>query len=83
MLQAPQTASMMAVPDVSLDHLEQLPPSSAEQPVGAAGMLLAPAERGMDTTLPESAAEGPPVGPAAKDNALPPAENKQPGDSRA
>ena len=37
-LQAPQMASVMAVPDASLHHLEQLPPSGAEQPVGAAEM---------------------------------------------
>ena len=60
----------MAVPDADPNNLEQLPPASAEQPVGAASLLPAAAERQEDICMPD-AGQGPPVGAAAKDNALP------------
>ena len=72
----PQAASIMAVPDVDLQHLEQLPPEAAEQPVGAASLLPAAMERQEDIVRPADG-EAPPLGAAAKDNALPDAAAPQ------
>ena len=69
----------MAVPDADPQNLEQLPPQDAEQPVGAAGLLTATAERAEDMVHPGRTGDAPPVGPAAKDNALPDRGPEQPG----
>lgn len=77
--QMPQAASIMAVPDADPQYLEQLPPQDAEQPVGAAGLLTATAEREEDMVHPGKTGDAPPVGAAAKDNAVPDKASEQPG----
>lgn len=78
--QMPQAASIMAVPDADDAHLEQLPPQDAEQPVGMASVLPAVAERGEDVPHPSNAGGAPPVGAAAKDNALPDGSDEDTGE---